>query len=98
MSVLSLPEVSRQYARNYVSVHVDFSELAEVDPRRAMVSRYNKSSIHPVLIFLDAHGKEVARIKGGLKSQGDALLLDRFVSGKHYRNEDYASFKAANTD
>jgi hypothetical protein len=93
-----LPEVSQQYVKHYVSVHVDLGELAENDARQAIVKRHNSRAIHPVLVFLDAQGKEVARIKGGLKSKDDALLLDRFVSGKHYNTEDYSRFKAANSD
>jgi hypothetical protein len=96
VSVLSLPEVSRRYTNNYASVHVDFGELAESDPRRAVAKRYNSSGLHPVLVFLDVQGREVVRIKGALKGKEDALLLDRFVSGKHYQKGDYNSFKAAN--
>ena len=36
-----------------------------------------------MLVFLNAEGKEVARINGGLKSVEDALLLDRFVTEKN---------------
>ncbi|MDP1735664.1 MAG: hypothetical protein Q8L44_15010 [Sulfuritalea sp.] len=95
MSVLSQPDVSRQYAKNYVSTHVDFSELAAKDPKHAVIARHNSSGIHPVLVFLDAQGKEVARVRGGFRSPEDALLLDRFVSGKHYRKMDFPAFKAA---
>ena len=95
MSVLSQPDVSRQFAKNYLSVHIDSGELSVDDPRRAVIERHNSSELHPVLVFLDAAGKEVARIKGGLKSREDALLLDRFVSEKHYLKTDYSGFKAA---
>ncbi len=95
MSVLSQPDVSRQYAKNYVSTHVDFSELAAKDPKHAVIARHNSSGIHPVLVFLDAQGKEVARVRGGFRSPEDALLLDRFVSGKHYRKMNFPAFKAA---
>jgi len=97
VSVLSLPEVSRQYSKNYVSVHVDLGETTELDERYSIARRHNPSAIHPILVFLDAQGKEVARIKGGLKSKEDALLLDRFVSGKHYLKSGYAGYKAAST-
>jgi len=95
VSVLSQPDVSRQYAKNYVSTHVDFSELAEQDPKHAVIARHNSSGVHPVLVFLDAQGKEVVRIRRGLKGTEDALLLDRFVSGKHYRKMDFSAFTAA---
>ena len=49
----------------------------------------------PVLVFLDAQGKEVARHSGGLKSTEEALLLDRYVSEKHYRGTSFPAFKAA---
>jgi hypothetical protein len=93
--VLSTPDVSRQFSKNFVSVHVDFSELPATDPRHDTVERYNTSQLHPVLIFLDASGKQVARIVGGLKSKEDALLLDRYIAGRHYRQGDYKSFRAA---
>lgn len=95
MSVLSQPEVSRPYAKNYVSVHVDSGDLPGSDRLRDVVERHNRSEIHPVLVFLDGAGKEVARIRGGLKGKDDALLLDRFISGKHYLKTDYSGFKAA---
>jgi hypothetical protein len=95
VSVLSLPEVSQVFAKSFVSVHVDQGELAENDPREAIVKRHNSSHIHPVMVFLDSQGKEVARIKGGLKGKDDALLLNRFISGKYYLKSDYGDFKAA---
>ena len=95
MSVLSQPEVSRPYAKNYVSVHVDSGDLPGNDRLRDVVERHNRSEIHPVLVFLDGSGKEVARIKGGLKSAEDALLLDRFVSEKHYLKSGFRAFKEA---
>lgn len=98
MSVLSLPEVRLKYAKNYVSVHVDLEETTELDERYAIVKRYNSSELRPVLVFLDAQGKEVARVKGGLKKKEEALLLDRFVSARHYLKGDFNSFKAANAD
>ena len=95
MSVLSIPEVSRQYSKNYLAAHVDFGEIKASDPAQDMVERHNKSQLRPLLIFLDAQGKEVVRISGGLKSREDALLLDRFVSGKHYTKTNFSGFKAA---
>ena len=96
MSVLRKPEVSARYLRNYVGAHADFGELEldDKDPRHAMIQRHNPRKLRPVLVFLDSQGKEVARVSGGLKSAEDALLLDRFVSGKHYRKTDFSGFKA----
>lgn len=94
MSVLSSPEVSAKYSKNYVSAHVDFGEITATDPRQDMVERHNRSQLRPMLVFLDAKGKEVARIPG-LKSKDDALLLDRFVSERHYLKGNFAGFKAA---
>lgn len=97
MSVLRRPEVSARFIKNYVGVHADFVELDmdDDDPRHATVKRYNPRKLRPVLVFLDAQGKEVARLSGGLKTTEDALLLDRFVSEKHYRKSDFSAFKAA---
>jgi len=96
VSVLSKPEVSSKYAKNYVAAHVDFGEIeADDPPQQAMIKRYNSRQLRPLLVFLDAQGKEVARVARGLKSVEDALLLDRFVSGRHYRKIDFPGFKAA---
>lgn len=96
MSVLRKPEVSAKFVKNYVGAHADFTELDldDNDPRHAMVRRHNPRKLRPVLVFLDAQGKEVARLSGGLKSAEDALLLDRFVSEKHYLKSSFAEFKA----
>jgi hypothetical protein len=97
VSVLHKPEVSAKFIRNYVGAHADFGELEldDNDLRHAMVKRHNPRKLRPVLVFLDGEGREVARLSGGLKSAEDALLLDRFVSGKHYRKSDFSGFKAA---
>lgn len=70
-------------------------EMDDDDSRHAMVKRHNPRKPRPVLVFLDGQGKEVARLTGGLKSADDALLLDRFVTEKHYRKSDFSAFKAA---
>ena len=97
MSVLSKPEVSAKFIKHYVGAHADFGELEmdDDDPRHAMVKRHNPRKLRPVIVFLDGQGKEVARLTGGLKSAEDALLLDRFVTEKHYRKSDFPAFKAA---
>ena len=97
MSVLRKPEVSAKYIRNYVGSHADFSELEldDNDPRHDMIKRHNPKKWRPVMVFLDSQGKEVARITAGLKSVEEALLLDRFVSGKHYQKGDFAAFRKA---
>ena len=97
MSVLRKPEVSAKYSKHYIGAHADFGELDldDADPRHAMVKRHNPRKLRPVLVFLDSQGKEVARLSGGLKSVNDALLLDRFVSEKHYTKTDFSSFRAA---
>lgn len=97
MSVLQKPEVKAKYIKHYVGAHADFGELEldDQDPLHDMVKRHNPRKWRPVLVFLDSQGKEVARFTAGLKSVKDALLLDRFVSEKHYRNSDFATFKAA---
>lgn len=97
MSVLRKPEVTAKFSKNYIGAHADFGELELEDNKalEAMIQRHNPSKLRPVLVFLDGQGKEVARLRGGLKSTEDALLLDRFVSEKHYRNTDFPSFKAA---
>lgn len=96
MSVLQKPEVKARFFKHYVGVHTDLGELEldDKDSRHATVKRHNPRELRPMLVFLDAQGKEVARA-AGLKSVEDALLLDRFVSGKHYRKSDFPTFKAA---
>jgi len=97
VSVLRKPEVSAKYIRNYVGAHADFSELEpdDKDPRHDMIRRHNPKKWRPVMVFLDSQGKEVTRITAGLKSVDEALLLDRFVSGKHYQKSDFAAFRKA---
>jgi hypothetical protein len=96
--VLQKPDVKARYARNYVTAHLDFGELTDKDPRLGMVERHNAKKWRPVLVFLDGSGKEVVRLNRGLKSAEDALLLDRFVSERHYLKEDFATFVAMNGD
>lgn len=97
MSVLRKPEVSAKYIKHYVGSHADFVELEldDDDPRHAMIKRHNPRKWRPVLVFLDSQGKEVARVNGGLDSVKEALLLDRFVSEKHYRKGDFTAFRKA---
>lgn len=97
MSVLQKSEVKAKYIKHYVGAHADFGELEldDKDPGHDMVKRHNPRKWRPVLVFLDSQGKEVARLTSGLKSAEEALLLDRFVSEKHYRKSDFSTFKAA---
>ena len=97
MSVLQKPEVSAKYIKHYVGAHADFGELEldDKDPRHEMIKRHNPRKWRPVLVFLDSQGKEVLRMTAGLKSVEEALLLDRFVSGKHYQKGDFAAFRKA---
>lgn len=97
MSVLQKPEVKAKYIKHYVGAHADFGELEldDKDPRHDMIKRHNSKKWRPVLVFLDSKGKEVARMTAGLKSVEEALLLDRFVSEKHYLKGDFASFRKA---
>lgn len=95
MSVLRKPEVSAKYSKHYVGVHADFSELEldTNDPRHDVIARHNPKKWRPVMVFLDGGGKEVVRITAGLKSAEEALLLDRFVTEKHYQKGDFAAFR-----
>ncbi len=97
MRVLSEPEVKERYFKHYVGVHADFGELQfdDQDPRHSMIARYNPRKLRPVLVFLDPQGKEVVRHHGGLKSKEEALLLDRFVSERHYLKTDFKTFRAS---
>ncbi len=97
MSVLKKPEVTARYSKHFLGAHADFSELEldDKDPGHAMVKRHNSSKLRPVLVFLDASGKEVARHRGKLEFDS-ALLLDRYVSEKHYlKGGDFAAFLRA---
>lgn len=98
MSVLKKPEVTAQYSKHYLAAHADFGDL-DLDPNaalEAMITRHNPRKLRPVMVFLDGSGKEVARLTGGLKTTEDALLLDRYVTEKHYlKGGDFAAFKKA---
>ena len=100
MSVLRIPEVSAKFIKNYVGAHADFGDLQldDDDPRHAMVKRYNPRKLRPVLVFLDSQGKEVARLTGSLKSKEDALLLNRFVSERHYLKTSFQNFRISQGD
>jgi hypothetical protein len=97
VSVLRTPEVSAKFIKNYVGAHADFSDLQldDDDPGHAMVKRFNPRKLRPVLVFLDNQGKEVVRYTGKLNDKEDALLLDRFVSERHYLMGDFKTFRAA---
>ena len=97
MSVLRKPEVSEKYLKHYIGAHADFGELEldDNDPRHAMIQRHNPRKLRPLLVFLDGQGKEVARFTGRLNSAEEALLLDRFVSERHYLKSTFAEFRAA---
>jgi hypothetical protein len=97
VSVLREPEVSAKFIKNYVGAHVDLGDYVKGTHQDAMVQRHNSRELRPLLVFLDSSGKEVARFNGKLKSKEDALLLDRFVSGKHYLKGDFKSFRSANS-
>jgi hypothetical protein len=96
VSVLQQPAVRAQYFRHFIGAHADFSELEldDQDPRHAMVERHDRRKLRPLILFLDAQGKEVARHTGKLASAEDALLLDRFVNERHYLKTDFATFRA----
>lgn len=97
MSVLKKPEIAARYMNHYIGSHADFTELEldDRDPRHAMVKRHNPQKLRPVIVFLDASGKEVARSRGKLEAE-DALLLDRYVSERLYlKGGDFASFRKA---
>lgn len=95
MSVLKRPDITALYSKHYLGAHADFGELEldEKDPLHEMVKRHNPRKLRPVIVFLDSAGKEVARHRGRLEAD-EALLLDRFVSERHYLTSDYATFKA----
>lgn len=97
MSVLRTPEVSAKFKSHYIASHADFSdlELDDQHPGHAMVKRYNPRKYRPVMVFLDAEGKEVARNVGMIKDKDEALRLDRFVSEKHYLKTDWKTFRAS---
>ena len=93
MSVLQNPEVRTRYGRNYVAAEVDFGELkADDHARQETVKRLNAKKWRPVLVFLDSQGKEVYRLNRGLKGKEQALLIDKYVSERHYLKHDFQTF------
>jgi hypothetical protein len=92
VSVLQTPEVKARLAKNYIGVGIDFGELKDKDPRHDVVKRYNPKQWRPVLVFLDAQGKEVHRQLRGLKGSKQALQLDEFISKRHYLTTDFQAF------
>lgn len=97
MGVLSRPEVAAQYQNHYIGVHADFSELELIpdDPRHATVERHNNRKWRPLMVFLDAQGKEVFRHRGKVQSAEDALLIDRYVNERLYAGgPDFKAFSA----
>jgi len=97
VSVLKKPEVSAKYSQHFLGAHADFGDLDldPDDPRHEMVKRHNPQKLRPVIVILDANGKEVARNRGKLEVDS-ALLLDRYVTEKHYlKGGDFAAFRKA---
>jgi len=94
--VLKKPEVTARYSSHFLGAHADFGELEldDKDPLHEMVKRHNPRKLRPVIVFLDANGKEVARHRGRLDVDS-ALLLDRYVSERHYLKSDFATFRAS---
>jgi len=78
-------------------VHADFSELQldDDDPRHATVQRFNPRKWRPVIVFLNSAGEEVARHVGRVNSKKEALLLDRFITEKHYQKMEFQDYKEA---
>ncbi len=97
MSVLRNPEVMAKYSKHYIGVHADFTELQldEDDPRHATIQRFNSRKWRPVMVFLNSAGEEVARHVGRVNSKEDALLLDRFITEKHYLKTDFKTYREA---
>ena len=95
MSVLQQSAVKARYRELFIAAHADFSELEidDSDPGHGMVARHNPRKLRPLLVFLDADGKEVARHAGRLASAEEALLLAKFVAGRHYLKTGYDSFR-----
>lgn len=95
MRVLSSPEVASRYKQSFIGAHADFGELQLDDdaPGHGMVKRHNPRKFRPVLVFLDSHGKEVARHVGKLKDAADALRLQRYVAEKHYLEMSWQAFR-----
>ena len=96
MRVLQTPEVKANYFKHYIGVHADFGDLQldDDDPRHATVQRFDPRKLRPVMVFLDGSGKEVMRHVGRVNSKEDALLIDRFVSEKHYLKENFDAYRA----
>jgi thioredoxin-related protein len=95
VGVLKKPEVTAKYSQHFLGAHADFGELEldDKDPLHEMVKRHNPQKLRPVIVFLDATGKEVARHRGKLEVE-DALLLDRYVAEKQYqKGGDFAAFR-----
>ena len=92
MSVLQTPEVKARFSRNYVAVEVDFGEIEAGDVRHETIKRLNAKKWRPVLVFLDSQNKEVFRLTRGFKGKAQALLVDRFVSERHYLKSDFQTF------
>lgn len=90
--MLQRKEVSAHYSKHVVAVDIDLA-TNDADTHRDSIERYNPSEARPVLVFLDSSGKMVYRQRGRLKDEQDALLLDEFISGKHYRSATYDEFR-----
>lgn len=97
MSVLQKSEVRAVWSKDFIGAHADLAELQLDDdaPGHGMLARHNPKRWIPLLIFLDARGKEVARHVGKLNDAKDALRLARYVRERHYLTTDWRVYRVS---
>jgi thioredoxin-related protein len=93
-NMLNGSDVLELYRPNYVVVTVDLRSPANDDERK-LIARY-KARWAPTLVFLDPQGREVARFARGFSNVLDAVLLNEFITRKHYTKTTAQAYITAN--
>ena len=100
--MLNSSDIIEQYKNIFAIVEIDFShrqrwgELDEAE-KRPEVTRYNPEQFRPVIVILNADGKQVFKSFGGFKTPQEARLLGQYVVGKHYLDTKWKAFAAENS-
>jgi thioredoxin-related protein len=102
--VLNQPAVQDYYRRHFRVISLDAAgdnPVTDVSgremPEKEYALKMHRVRATPVFVFLDAHGKAVARFTGAARDVDEFLWLGEFVAGEHYKNENFNSFRKRKT-
>lgn len=98
MGVLTSSDIAKRYAQVFSIVEIDFayrrSAVDEAAARRPEVVRYNPKQFRPVIVILNADGKQVFKSFGGFNNPREAAILAEFIDGSNYRTVGWKEYFA----